>query len=118
MKKLESEYTLDKLPELGFTSVDLEQAEEFTDENALTEEQILALFKFMKAQGCGEIFTQVDSGSDYPDRLYSRGVRFVNRTGVYAFVFGEFEPETKCGECDQPISVCTAGECIPKEVEK
>jgi hypothetical protein len=34
----------------------------------------------------GQIYTQVDSGSDYPDRLYSKGIRFVNRTGVYIVV--------------------------------
>lgn len=34
----------------------------------------------------GIIYTQVDSGSDYPDRLYSKGVRVVNATGIYAVV--------------------------------
>jgi len=34
----------------------------------------------------GQIYTQVDSGSDYPDRLYSKGIHFVNRTGVYIVV--------------------------------
>ena len=34
----------------------------------------------------GVIFTQVDSGGDYPGVFYSKGVHFVNRTGMYAVV--------------------------------
>lgn len=36
----------------------------------------------------GTLYTQVDSGSDYPEVLYSRGYRRVNRTGIYAVVLG------------------------------
>lgn len=84
--KLKDSYQLDELPEPCETSVDVQEAEEFNDKTALSDEQVFALFKFLRRNGYGEIFTQVDC--DQPECMYDRGIRFVNRTGVYAFVFG------------------------------
>lgn len=90
--KLKDEYECEELPEPCITSIDFALQVGMDENNG----QILEVFKFLRNIGAGEIFTQVDSGAiDHPGVLYSRGIRFVNRTGVYAFVFGNFAPKIK-----------------------
>lgn len=79
-KKLKNEYKTSDLPEPCATSVDLEYALGFT------EEQALKLFDYLHRCGRGQIFTQIDG--ERGETIYSKGIHVVNRTGIYAFVFG------------------------------
>lgn len=66
---MKDEYTISEIDKLDIKIFDdLEKALGFIKKNS------------------GQLYTQVDSGSDYPDVLYSKGNRFVNRTGIYAVV--------------------------------
>lgn len=61
----------------------IRQADRFKDFESFYElEEAMAY----AAKTGGQVYTQVDSGGDYPDRLYSKGVHLVNRTGVYIVV--------------------------------
>lgn len=80
VKKFKEEYTSDELPEPYVTSVDIEC------NLGLTEEQVFKLLDYLHGRGCGQIFTQIDCEQD--ETIYSKGVHVVNRTGVYAIVFG------------------------------
>jgi len=95
--KLKSEYGAGDLPEPCLTSCDIEN-----QCPTLNTPQVLDLFRLLRNTGIGEIFTQCDAmapaGEYEGDIVYSRGVRFINRTGVYAFVFGNFSPEKVGGE--------------------
>lgn len=79
--KQKDEYPTADLPEPFLTTIDLEDALGIQDEDAFK------LLKFLKAIGAGEIYTEID---DEKNRvLYSRGLHWINRTGVYAFVFNK-----------------------------
>lgn len=77
-KKLKDEHPTDSFPEPYITSADLV---------GLDEDDAAKLLMELATKGAGTIYTQVDASGNGPSVLYSKGVRFVNRTGVYAFVF-------------------------------
>jgi len=74
------ELTFDQFDDMGWESKQFG----LDDDRSLTEivEDVIAYALETK----GQIYTQVDGDTD---RVYSKGLRFVNRTGLYEVVTGQ-----------------------------
>lgn len=81
MRKSKNRYASDDLSGDYFTTIDIMEVCD------LSEVQAMELMKYLKQLGVGEIYTQVDGDYGKPNCVYSKGIKKVNRTGVYAFVF-------------------------------
>lgn len=88
MTELQEEYELNELPAKAFTTIDIQHEINPHQVDEISEADALGFMRFLRERGLGEIYTQVDSGDEnHPECMYTKGLCFTNRTGVYAFVF-------------------------------
>ncbi len=76
-KPYPDELTLDEFDEMFYTGK--AKARQFSLEKEASIEEVV---QYAKKTG-GQIYTQVDGDQD---RMYSKGLHFVNRTGIYEVV--------------------------------
>ncbi len=79
---MQKEYPEELTPE-EFDSTKWDFAKQFGLDDDRPTNQIVQQVKEFAQKTSGQIYTQVDGDTD---RVYSRGLRFVNRTGLYEIV--------------------------------
>lgn len=78
MKEYPEELTFDQFDSIGWDST-----KQFgLDDSRPNDDIVKDVLEYAKKTG-GQIYTQVD---DDDDRLYAKGMRFVNRTGIWEVV--------------------------------